>query len=138
MSKTVAQKMGIKENARSILINALESVTNSIKLPRLDLKTKLIGEFDYILFFVVTQKEFNKTFSKLKDHLKDNGAIWVSWPKGGKENTDLNIKSVIKLGYEYGMVESKCLKVDDTWSALKFTYPKKGKEYQNSYGQLKE
>jgi hypothetical protein len=42
---------------------------------------------------------------------------------------------VIKTGYD-GLVESKCVSVDSTWSALKFTWPKKGKVYNNSYGQL--
>ena len=36
------------------------------------------------------------------------------------------------------MVESTSLRVDDTWSALKFTHPKPGKTYRNSYGTLPE
>jgi hypothetical protein len=63
--------------------------------------------------------------------------LWVSWPKGGKLGTDLNIKIVIKLGYDFGLVESTCLSINETWSGLKFTPPKKGKVYNNSYGQLK-
>ena len=34
------------------------------------------------------------------------------------------------------MVESTCLRIDDTWSGLKFTHPKPGKVYANSYGTL--
>ena len=64
--------------------------------------------------------------------------LWVSWPKGGKLGTDLNIKIVIKLGYEFGLVESTCLCVNKTWSGLKFTHMKKGKIYNNSYGKLNE
>jgi hypothetical protein len=64
--------------------------------------------------------------------------LWVSWPKGAKLGTDLNIKIVIKLGYEFGLVESTCLSVNNTWSGLKFTHPKKGKIYKNSYGKLNE
>ena len=63
--------------------------------------------------------------------------LWVSWPKDGKLGTDLNIKTVIKLGYDYGLVESTCLRIDAIWSGLKFTHPKKGKVYHNSYGKLK-
>lgn len=76
-------------------------------------------------------------FPKLKSHLKQTGMLWVSWPKSGQEGTDLNLTTVIKLGYDYGLVESKALSVDAIWSALKFTHPKKGKAYNNSYGKLK-
>lgn len=56
--------------------------------------------------------------------------------KGGKSGTDLNIKIIIKLGYDFGLVESTCLSINETWSGLKFTFPKIGKAYNNSYGKL--
>ena len=40
------------------------------------------------------------------------------------------------MGYRHGLVESKTLSVDATWSAIKFTYPVAGKVYSNRYGQL--
>jgi hypothetical protein len=88
--------------------------------------------------FVRTQKEFIDYFPKLKKHLKPKGMLWVSWPKGGKIGTDLNIKSVIKFGYDFGLVESTCLSINSIWSGLKFTHPKKGKIYNKSFGKLKE
>ena len=62
--------------------------------------------------------------------------LWVSWPKGKQLGTDLALPHVIRIGYSHGLVESSCLSVDATWSALKFTHPKKGKTYNNSYGKL--
>lgn len=62
--------------------------------------------------------------------------LWVSWPKNMKLGTDLTLPKVIEIGYGYGLVESKCLSVDATWSALKFTHPKEGKAYNDSYGRL--
>ncbi len=64
--------------------------------------------------------------------------LWVSWPKGRKLGADLNIKSVIKLGYDFGLVESTCLSINEIWSGLKFTHPQKGKVYNNSYGTLND
>jgi hypothetical protein len=63
--------------------------------------------------------------------------LWVSWPKNRKLGTDLTLPRVIKLGYDQGLVESKTISIDRTWSAIKFTHPKKGKVYKNSYGKLK-
>jgi hypothetical protein len=130
--------MGVKENSKAIFVNAQKEAIENINLPTLDIQEKLKEELDYIHLFVKTQTEFITYFPKLKQHLKLNGMLWVSWPKGGKLGTDLNIKSIIKLGYDFGLVESTCLSINDIWSGLKFTHPKKGKVYNNSYGKLKE
>jgi hypothetical protein len=137
MVGAVSKKMGIKEGTRAFMVNAPEEAVEAISMPNLELAKKLVGDFDYIHFFVKSQEEFNNTFPKLKAHLKPTGMLWVSWPKNRKLGTDLTLTTVIKLGYEYGLVESKTISIDETWSAIKFTYPKKGKVYKNSYGKLK-
>lgn len=60
----------------------------------------------------------------------------MSWPKARKSGSDLGLSKIIEIGYKNGLVESTCLRVDDTWAGLKFTHPKKGKVYDNSYGTL--
>lgn len=137
-SRTVATKMGVKENSSAFFMDADKEAIENIKLPELNISVKLNNQFDYIHLFVKTQSEFNKNFPKLKKHLETNGMLWVSWPKGGKSGTDLNLKTVIKLGYDFGLVESTCLSINEIWSGLKFTHPKKGKVYNNSYGKLNE
>ena len=136
MTRTVSQKMGVKENSRAIFINPDELAIDNLNLPILEIQANLKEDFDYIHLFVKTKTEFIDNFPILKTHLKTSGMLWVSWPKGGKLGTDLNIKSVIKLGYDFGLVESTCLSINDIWSGLKFTHPKKGKVYNNSYGTL--
>lgn len=136
--RIVAQKMGIKEGSRSIFINAPTEAKANINLPEIDDQTSLNGEFDYIHLFVVTQKAQTVFFPKLKKHLKLDGMLWVSWPKNKQMETDLTLPIVIKIGYSFGMVESTCLSINNTWSALKFTYPKKGKIYNNSHAELKK
>ena len=138
MARSVSQKMGIKENSRAFFVNPDKDAIDNMELPELSIPNKLEEEFDYIHLFVKTQTEFIEHFSELKSHVKSNGMLWVSWPKGGKLETDLNIKTVIKLGYDFGLVESTCLSINDIWSGLKFTHPKKGKIYNNSYGKLNE
>ena len=130
--------MGIKENSSAFFANSDKEAIDNIYLPALDISTKLENKVDYIHLFVRMQSEFIEHFPKLKEYLNPDGTLWVSWPKGGKLGTDLNIKVVIKLGYDFGLVESTCLSINDTWSGLKFTHPKKGKIYNNSYGKLNE
>jgi len=135
--KTVAQKMGIKENASAYFVNAPDEALDAIHLPEIEISKALEGEFDYIHFFAKTQADQMELFPKLKAHLKLDGMLWVSWPKGGQLDTDLTLPKVIKIGYEFGLVESTCLSVNEIWSALKFTHPKKGKTYNNSHAKLK-
>lgn len=137
MTGSVSKKLGIKEGVRAYFANAPAEALEAIDLPNLDLATRLNGKFDYIHFFAKSQKEFNDRFPRLRTHLKPTGMLWVSWPKHGKLGTDLTLTKVIELGYQYGLVESKTISIDATWSAIKFTYPKEGKTYNNSYGRLK-
>lgn len=134
--RTVAQKMGVKAGSRAHLADAPAAAVAAMDLPSLELASDLHGEFDYLHVFVLTQEDLDRRFALLKSHLDGGGSLWVSWPKGGGRGTDLTIKSVIRIGYDHGLVESTCLSVDRTWSALKFTHPKPGKIYRNSYGTL--
>ncbi len=96
----------------------------------------LDGSFGYIHLFAMTQAEMEDMFPKLKARLRANGMLWVSWPKGRRLGTGLTLPHVIRIGYSHGLVESTTLSVDDTWSAIKFTHPKSGNVYKNSFGQL--
>lgn len=136
--KTVSEKMGIKENSRTLFINTPTGVIDGMELPKLNTSKITTGEFDYIHLFIKMQKEYKKIFPKLKFHLKLNGMLWVSWPKGGGLDTDLSLPKVISIGYSFGLVESTCLSINSIWSGLKFTHPKKGKVYKNSHADLKE
>ncbi len=136
MERTVAAKMGIKQNTRAYFANAVEEAIAAINLPEITRLRNLSGEFDYIHLFATDQKHMEQWFPKLKLHLAPKGMLWVSWPKAKQLGTDLNIKEVIRIGYNFGLVESNALSLNAVWSALKFTHPKDGKEYHNSYGKL--
>ena len=136
--RTLAQKMGIKECSRSIFINAPADAMTGINLHEIDTQSTLKGEFDYIHLFVITKNSQEELFPVLKSHLKLEGMLWVSWPKNKQLDTDLTLPLVIKIGYSFGLVESTCLSINKTWSALKFTHPKEGKIYSNSHAVLKE
>lgn len=137
MSKSIFEKMGIKKDSITFVLNPTSSYMELAQIIEIQLKNKLAGQFDYIHFFANGQQDMHDNFAKLKSHLKPTGMLWISWPKNGKNGTDLNIKKVIEIGYDYGLVESKAISIDETWSALKFTFPIEGKVYNNSYGKLK-
>ena len=137
MRGLAATKMGIREGARTFFVNVPAEAVKAIDPSQLDLSARLTGKFDYIHFFTKSQEEFDETFPRLKAHLRPTGMLWVSWPKNKRLGTDLTLTRVIELGYSHGLVESKTISIDATWSAIKFTHPKKGKVYENRYGKLK-
>jgi hypothetical protein len=134
--RTVAAKMGVKTGMRAYLDNAPAAAVDAMRLPPLDVAPTLTGAFDYLHLFTTTQHDLDETFPVLRQHLAPRGVLWVSWPKGKKQGTDLTLPVVIRIGYSHGLVESTCLSIDPTWSGLKFTHPKPGKNYQNSFGKL--
>lgn len=136
MPGSLIEKLGLKENSKVLFYKAPKDVMYLFEKAGLEIKKSPAGQFDYIHYFVIHQSDMKEYFPKLKEHLKSGGSLWVSWPKAGKLNTDLTIKTVIKIGYDFGLVESKAIRIDDNWSALKFTFPKQGKIYNNSYGKL--
>ncbi len=135
-TRTVAQKMGIKPGWRAHAVGAPEGVLDTLGLPVLEVAFRLSGEFDYLHLFVRTQEEMRQRFPALVPHLADQGKLWVSWPRGRKLGSDLTLPKVIEIGYDFGLVESTCLRIDETWSGLRFTHPLPGKVYANSHGTL--
>lgn len=134
--RTVAEKMGIKPHMRALLRHAPDGIEDDLKLPDLTRDSKLSGAFDYLHLFVIKADELDDSFPEMKNHVALGGMLYVSWPKSRQLDTDLTLKKVIGIGYSHGMVESTTLSVNSVWSAIKFTHPKPGKTYRNSYGKL--
>ena len=137
MTSTLRKKIGVKQGMRMILVDAPTSAVEALGLSTEVLAPKLVGMFDYIHLFARLQEDLNTAFPKLKRHLRETGMLWISWPKGRGLGSDLTLQEIIRIGYDHGLVESKTISADATWSAIKFTFPKEGKQYNNSYGQLK-
>lgn len=87
----------------------------------IEIKKQLSGKLDFIHLFVKDQKSFKTNFSKSQKCLKDDGMLWISWPKkSSKIETDLDENIIRDFGLEEGLVDVKVCAVDETWSGLKF------------------
>lgn len=136
MVRSVSQKMGVREGMEAYLENVPNSARDALSLPYLRIRPNLKGKFEYIHYFATESTELDARLPTLRSHLELAGMLWVSWPKGKQLESDLTLAEVIRIAYSHGLVESVALSVNATWSALKLTYPKKGKVYKNMYGTL--
>src|SRR5687767_1876334 len=123
-SKTpLPQKLGIKENHTVCLVNAPEGF--AALLEPLPSGVVLLGELrgkeakNILLFFTTRRAELEKAFTRLKKHLRYDGALWVCWPKGASGvETDVNENKVREVALANGLVDNKVCAIDDTWSGL--------------------
>lgn len=81
---------------------------------------------DFIHFFVKEEEVLLEILPLLKDRLKPNGMIWVSWPKrSSKVVTDITEDTIRNYALEIGLVDIKVCAVDEVWSGLKLVIPVK-------------
>lgn len=136
MPKTISGKVGLKPGMRTYFCRAPVDALSAIDPADLSVAEAARGLFDYIHLFVKSAAELETEFPRLKKHLAQGGRLFVSWPKSRQLGSDLTFPEIIRIGYSHGLVESTTLSINSVWSALKFTWPKPGKLYQNSYGTL--
>jgi hypothetical protein len=136
MPNSISGKMGLKPGMRAYFYRAPVDALSAIDSADLSVSKEARGLFDYIHLFVKSTAELDTEFPRLKEHLSPSGRLFVSWPKSRQLGSDLTLPEVIRIGYSHGLVESTALSINSVWSALKFTWPKPGKLYQNSYGTL--
>jgi hypothetical protein len=124
----LAQKLGIKDGFHVSLINAPEYYMELFTdLPNnLYFEDKENVKTDFIHFFTKSKEEYMTLLPGLKDRIKPNGMIWVSWPKkASKVVTDITEDVIRDFALQSGLVDIKVCAVDDTWSGLKLVIPVK-------------
>ena len=125
MATPLIKKLGIKPGYRVFFLEEPAHYLDLIgPLPE-DVKVEeaLSPDIDFMHFFTSERERLVESFPALKYHLRKNGMLWVSWPKGAsKQPTDLNRDLVREIGLSFGLVDVKVCSVDDTWSGLKFVY----------------
>ncbi|MEO0470262.1 MAG: DUF3052 family protein [Bacteroidota bacterium] len=81
------------------------------------------GQCDFVHAFYQRETDFIQDLAELKELLKMDGILWLSWPKkSAKMETDLNREIIREKGLAIGLVDVKVCAVDEKWSGLKFVY----------------
>lgn len=124
----LAKKLGIKSSFHIRLINAPEYYLQLFAdLPSdVYFKDEESSKIDFIHFFTKSKEEYISLLPHLKDCIKPNGIIWISWPKkASKVPTDITEDIIRNYAIEIGLVDIKVCAVDEIWSGLKLVIPVK-------------
>ena len=89
---------------------------------------RLSNEIDVIHLFTKSRAELSVLLRKYLAALKQNGMIWVSWPKqASKVPTDVTEDVVREITLPLSLVDVKVCAVDETWSGLKLVIRKENR-----------
>ncbi len=126
----LAKKLGFKEGARVYLINPPENYRSLLApLPENVIFSAQSGEeIDIYHIFARSREELAAAISPLLLEMRQDAAIWVSWPKkASKVPTDLTEDAIRESVLPLGLVDIKVCAVDETWSGLKLVLRKENR-----------
>lgn len=121
--KRLADKLGIREQMRVVVVGAPRGYAARLApLPRgVTITTQVSSRGDVLHLFVHRRSELARRIARLGRALRDDAALWISWPKKSSgQPTDLTEDTVRLAILPHGLVDVKVCAVDRTWSGLKF------------------
>jgi hypothetical protein len=123
----LVKKLGIREGTKLFLANAPEEYLKLVSpLPEgVKIASRMSGDTDIVHIFSVKEDHLTKALRASLAKLKQDGMIWVSWPKkSAKVPTDITEDTIRKVALPLGLVDVKVCAVDDVWSGLKLVIRK--------------
>lgn len=118
----LAKKLGYKTGFNARLINAPEHYFDLMSgVPEgVDFTDDTATKKDLIHFFTNDAVELVQIMDSIREEIKQNGMIWVSWPKKSSGvPTDVTGDVVRNHALKIRLVDVKVCSVDETWSGLK-------------------
>jgi len=118
----LAQKLGIKEGCK---IHLSDAPANYLKLvsplpPGVKVVRSISSDTDIVHLFSMSRSQLAKALRAALAKLKQDGTIWVSWPKkASKVPTDITEDTIREVALPLGLVDIKVCAVDEVWSGLK-------------------
>ena len=118
----LAQKLGIKAASHVYIAGEpLEYQSWLEPLPEGVRFTRRAGPAaDLAHIFVTRREELTQILGVLRQQLKADAAIWISWPKqASKVPTTVSEHTIRELALPLGLVDIKVCAVSEIWSGLK-------------------
>ena len=118
----LAKKLGIKPGMKLLCINAPKEYKSWLgDLPQgASLIGKTGGPVEAAHLFTTERMFLDMRLSQLRNELKQDGFVWVSWPKkASKVPTDITEDTIREIALPLGFVDTKVCAVSEVWSGLK-------------------
>ena len=118
----LAKKLGIGTGHRVWLAQAPANYKTLVApLPEgVTIASRLSGRVDIIHLFATSRSALARELAMLRRAMREDAAIWVSWPKGAaKVPTDITEDVIREVALPLGLVDVKVCAVDATWSGLR-------------------
>jgi len=123
------EKLGIKEGLKIRIIDVPKNYFELLGvLPKIEILENNSELVDFIHLFSENIEHFENKFFILKEEIKKDGMIWVSWyKKASKIPTDLNEDIIRNTALSLGLVDIKVCAIDEKWSGLKIVWRKENR-----------
>lgn len=116
----LAKKLGITAGTRVVAKGAPRGY-----LPGVRFQKSVTAATDVVHVFHDRASALLKDLLRLRKTIRDDAAVWVSWPKKtSKVETDITENSIRDLALPLGFVDVKVCAIDETWSGLKLVIRK--------------
>jgi hypothetical protein len=118
----LAKKLGIKEGS---LVVARQAPRNYMDLlepipAEAVFQKKVSRSTDIVHIFSADRAELKAELAGLRNAIKPDGVVWVSWPrKSSGVVTDITEDTIRELALPLGFVDVKVCAVSEVWSGLK-------------------
>ena len=112
----LAKKLGIKSGSTLLLDGApADYPSDGATVAR-----SLSDRVDIVHIFTTSAGALDAKLHKLRDRIRDDAVVWVSWPKkSSKVPTDITEDVIRDVALPLGFVDIKVCAVDEVWSGLK-------------------
>lgn len=126
MNKALISKLKIKPGHTQLVLNSPEGYLS--RSSKADVKSQARKQYDFVQLFVRNKADLDKHVSKAIKALKENGLLWVAYPKKNS-----GIKTDINRDYGWdalttsGFEAIASVAIDETWTGLRFRVKEKVK-----------
>lgn len=129
MPNPLFKKLGLKDGQKIILQHFPENYFDLlIEVPEVE-ECEPGERADFIHWFGTELIDLRLDFPLLRDQMKEDGMIWISWPKkAAQKQTDLDYHVVKTIASNLGLVDVKVCAIDKTWTATKYVIPLKDRK----------
>lgn len=118
----LTKKLGIKPGSTVLPVDAPDDYLELLRpLPEgVVLLDAAQSGVDIVHLFTNSRDELSSRLARLREVIKQDGTIWVSWyKKAAKLPTEITEDTVRDAALPLGLVDVKVCAVDDRWSGLK-------------------